>query len=352
MEKPRTTRVLVVDDDFRSASAVQRILGIHGFTVDTAGDGAEGIAKATQDPPDLILLDVEMPKVDGFETARVLKSNPKTRNVPIIMVTGLDDRESRLTALKVGAEEFLTKPVDGVELDVRVRNLLRLKEYQNMLSDQNKVLEKRVAERTAQLHSSYRETIFTLCRAAEYKDEETGMHVQRISYYCAELSKVMGTEQTFQDQIFYASPMHDVGKIGIPDRILLKPGPLDPEEWEIMKSHTTIGSEILSQRDSPYLRTGAEIALYHHERWDGSGYPVGLQGENIPLAARIMNICDQYDALRSRRPYKPALDHETAVRIIQHGDRRTMPEHFDPVVLEKFLSSAEAFRRIYEERAD
>ena len=194
---------------------------------------------------------------------------------------------------------------------------------------------------------SYREAIIIMTSAAEYKDENTGLHVTRISYFCRALAEHMGLDAEFVDCIFYASPMHDIGKIGIPDHILLKPGSFLPEEWEVMKTHATLGAKILENGTSTYLRMGAEIALNHHERWDGGGYPNGKQGEDIPLAARLMSICDQYDALRSKRPYKPPFDHDKTMKIITEGDGRTMPDHFDPMVLTSFKECAEIFQKIY-----
>jgi len=269
-----------------------------------------------------------------------------------VMVTALDDRASRLRGLEAGAEEFVTKPVDRNELRIRVRNLLRLKEFSDFLANHNRILDAQVKERTHQLVSSYRETIATMTRAASYKDEETGAHVARISFYTVELAQALGLDAEFCDVIHYASPMHDVGKIGIPDHILGKPGAFTPEEWEVMKTHSALGARLLAGAASPYLRMGEIIALGHHERWDGGGYPVGLEGERIPLSARIMNICDQYDALRSRRPYKPALPHERAMEIITAGDGRTLPGHFDPAVLAAFVQCAPSFNDIYAEHSD
>jgi putative two-component system response regulator len=191
-----------------------------------------------------------------------------------------------------------------------------------------------------------------MTRAAEHKDEDTGAHVRRISVYCRDLAQVMGMDQDFVDSIFIASPMHDIGKIGIPDSVLLKPGGFNPQEWAVMKSHSAMGAKILGNSKSPYLRLGAEIALNHHERWDGSGYPQGKSGEAIPLAARIMNICDVYDALRSERPYKTALSHQQALDIITLGDGRTRPEHFDPLVMAAFEKSHLLFEQIYSSLAD
>jgi putative two-component system response regulator len=345
--KPKAT-VMVVDDEARNVRLMQAQLAVDGYDVMIADSGEEALRQLDQRLPDLFLLDVMMPGMSGFDLAGRLKQDPRTTNIPFIMVTALDDRESRLLALRAGAQEFLNKPVDRIELGVRVRNLLHLKEYQNFLSHHNEILEWKVAERTRELAQAQHDTIFTMVRAAEYRDEDTGAHVQRISFYCLELAEQLGMDKEFCDRIFYASPMHDVGKIGIPDAILLKPGGFTPEEWSIMKGHAGLGAEILHRGNSPYLAMGAEIALNHHERWDGAGYPNGKTGEEIPLSARIMNIADQYDALRSKRPYKPAFSHEKTVEIITVGDGRTMPGHFDPQVLTAFRRISDRLQNIYE----
>jgi putative two-component system response regulator len=353
MHNMTTTRtVLLVDDEPSNLRLLQMLLKAEGYATLLAGNGAEALALTEKQMPDIILLDIMMPEMDGFEVARRLKSSPDTRNIPIIMVTALNDRGSRLKALEIGAEEFLTKPFDRAELSIRVKNLLRLKEYADFLAEHNHRLEDQVAARTAQLSESYREAIYIMTSAAEHKDEDTGLHVTRISYYCRVLAEYMGMDTEFVDHIFYASPMHDIGKIGIPDHILLKPGSFLPDEWTIMKTHSELGEKILSRGNSPYLRMGAEIALNHHERWDGGGYPVGKRGEEIPLSARMMNIADQYDALRSKRPYKPAFDHDKAMLIITKGDGRTLPEHFDSMVLSAFKECSETFLGIYAEHAE
>jgi len=214
------------------------------------------------------------------------------------------------------------------------------------------LLEDQVKQRTDELQNAYRDTVFTLIRASEHKDEETGFHVRRISHYCCLLAEALKLSPAFCDTIFQASPMHDVGKIGIPDHILLKPGSFNQEEWNIMRTHCALGSNILADGSSPYTKMGAEIALNHHERWDGSGYPNGLAGEMIPLAARVMQICDVYDALRSKRPYKQAFDHQQTVEIITKGDGRTHPMHFDPTILECFVKEADQFADIYGQYKD
>ena len=327
-------------------------MALDGYRVASAEDGPSALRKADDMAPDIVLLDAMMPGMDGFQVAETLKSAEHTRTIPIIMVTALDDQGSRLRALKAGAQEFLTKPIDRNEVSLRVRNMLMLREYSNFLADQNRILGVMVEERTHQVLASYRETIETLSRAATYKDEITGAHVSRISHYTEEMARTIGMNAGFCETIRYASQMHDIGKIAIPDAILLKTGPLTHDEWAIMKTHTTLGAQLLKGGDSPYLQMGAEIALHHHERWDGAGYPGGLKGPLIPLSARIMNICDQYDALRSERPYKRALSHDTAVEAITVGDGRTLPSHFDPDIVAAFRLSAGRFRDIFESVAD
>ena len=344
--------VLVVDDEESNRRVLQAMLEADGYRITLAPGGPQALAAAAAQTPDLVLLDVMMPGMDGFEVTQRLKADARMRGVPVILCTALDDRDSRLSGLKAGAEDFVTKPIDRVELMIRVRNLLKLKEYSDFLANYNRVLEERVTERSRELTSSYRETIVTLNRAASYKDEETGAHVSRISFYTAELAAELGLDAAFRDTIHYASPMHDVGKIAIPDAILLKPGRFAPDEWEVMKTHSGLGAKLLAGGRSPYLAMGAEIALSHHERWDGGGYPDGLAGEAIPISARIMNICDQYDALRSKRSYKPAFLHEKAFQIITVGDGRTLPAHFDPEVLEAFKSCAGRFQDIYESHGE
>lgn len=342
-------RILIVDDERQNVKLLEVILHGQGYATEAAVNGQEALEMVAKNPPDLILLDIKMPGLSGLDVAKKLKSDPASNMIPIIMVTSMDDRDTRLNALQLGAEEYLTKPIDRLELWARVRNLLRLKEYSDLLAWHNQTLDEQVKVRTRQLRDSYRETILTLTRAAEFRDEDTGTHVRRISHYNAEIARYLGMDNEFIDSIFYASPMHDVGKIGVPDHILLKPGSLTPEEWGIMKSHTSLGAEILNAKDSPYLKMGAEIALTHHEYWNGAGYPNGLKGEEIPLSGRIMSICDQYDALRMMRPYKPALSHETVVGILTRGDGRTLVEHFDPAIHAAFLGCVDKFCEIYEE---
>ncbi len=347
-----SAKILVVDDDARNLGLMKSMLKPDYETVWTVQSGAEALEKVAEELPDIILLDIMMPGMDGFEVVARLKAPGSDWDVPVIMVTVLEDRESRIRALEAGAEEFVTKPVDRQELLMRIKNMLRLHELSKLLKNSNEVLEQKVKERTRDLQRSFKETLLTLLRAAEYRDDETGAHVRRISYYAEHLARVMGKHEEFCDLIFHASPMHDVGKIGIPDAILLKPGGFEPEEWEIMKSHAAIGHNILKDHSSPHLKMGAWIALCHHERWDGGGYPQGLKGAAIPFSARIMQICDVYDALRSERPYKKAFDHARAFAIITEGDGRTEPGHFDPAVLAAFTQSADQLAEIFAEHSD
>lgn len=354
MSLPSAKRVLLVDDDAVNREYLRVLLEAEGHQTLESGDGEHALRQARAERPDLILLDAMMPGKDGFQVVRELKADEGTRSIPVIMVTALDDRAARMRALDCGAEEFVAKPVDRAELWVRVRNLLRLKECSDLLEQHNRALECLVRERSAQLAASHLDTIYTILRAAEFRDQETGAHIKRISYYCRELAGRLGLDAAFIDTIFHASALHDVGKIGIPDHILLKPGPLDAGEWTTMQSHATLGARILAREEgaSDYLRMGADIAHSHHERWDGSGYPRGLSGEAIPPSARIMAICDVYDALRSRRPYKEPMSHARAMQVITRGDGRTIPGHFDPGVLGTFVRCAADFDAIYAQHAD
>ncbi|MDR1870341.1 MAG: response regulator [Deltaproteobacteria bacterium] len=349
--------VMVVDDEELNRKIITAMLKPQGYQVVQAVDGEDCLEKVRQNPPDLILLDIMMPKLNGFEVVTQLKSVELLSLIPIVMVTALGDVNDRVQALEVGADDFLTKPVDRMELRARVRSLLKVKAYNDHMVNYRQELEFEVRRRTleiqetnkklAKAHEKLRgaslETIFRLSRAAEFKDEDTGAHIISMSRISARLAETMGLNPVTVESILYASPMHDIGKIGIPDRILLKNGPLSEEEWPIMRLHTVYGGKILENSDIGFLRLGEVIARTHHEKFDGSGYPAGLKGREIPLAGRIVSVADVFDALMSRRPYKRAFTVEQAVTIIQEGRGR----HFDPDVVDAFMGDLEKILRIW-----
>lgn len=343
-----TKKILIADDQSFDLRLLEDLCKKMGHDTVTVRNGRDAVDLVLTERPDCILMDVIMPVMGGLEATKQLKRDSITAHIPVIMITSLDSRDDRLAGIAIGADDFLTKPIDEEELAFRLRNNLRNKEFQDFLEEHKQLLEQQVAERTKWLREGYVDTIHRLVLASEFKDEMTGAHINRISHYTREIAESCNLGSEFAESIYYASPMHDIGKIAIPDAIQLKQGPLDEVEWQVMQTHTTVGAEILAGSTSPYLQMAVDIAKCHHERWDGNGYPNGLKGEEIPLTARIMNICDQYDALRSVRPYKPALDHETSCDIILKGNERTSPEHFDPEVLEVFRKSRGRFAEIYE----
>jgi putative two-component system response regulator len=345
------SQILIVDDHEVDLNLLGSILRNAGYvSVTSTVNPLEVCELHARNHYDLILLDLNMPGMDGYAVMDGLREIDTGNYLPVLVITAQQDHKIR--ALKAGAKDFIDKPFEIAEVLARVQNFLEVRLLHRQLNHNNHVLEQGVQDRVADLHNNYLETVLTMTRATAFKDEDTGNHVRRISYYCRDLARLLGQDETFVDEIFFAGPMHDIGKIGIPDRILLKPGGFEAGEWEIMKTHTTIGAKILGNSRSPYLKMGAEIALNHHECWNGGGYPSGKHGESIPLAARIMNICDVYDALRSVRTYKPALDHQPAVDIILCGDGRTEPAHFDPVILSAFRQNTELFRDIFDTYAE
>jgi putative two-component system response regulator len=340
--KEKTPVILVVDDEDMNLRLLEALLRPQGYQVVLARDGQEALAQVAATPPDLILLDIMMPRMNGFEVAQRLKSQPDTMLIPIVVVTALQDVEDRVRAIETGADDFLTKPVDRLELRARVSSLLKVKAYNDHMRDYRAHLEAEVALRTEELKTAYEkitraslETIHRLSRAAEYKDEDTGSHILRMSNMAAVVARRLELGETTVQRILYASPMHDIGKIGIPDHILLKPGRLTPQEWEIMRRHTTIGGRILEGSTEGFIKLAEVIALTHHEKWDGSGYPRGLKGNRIPLVGRIVAISDVFDALLSRRPYKEPFSLEKSLEIIREG----RDSHFDPQVVDVFMEA-------------
>ncbi len=340
----KKSKILLVDDEDRNLRLMEAMLAPLGHEVDFAQDGIQAIAKVQDNSPDLILLDVMMPRMDGFEALQGIKNNVNLSLIPIVMVTALRDVEARTRALELGADDFLSKPVERIELLARVKSLLKVKAYNDHMRRYQETLEADVEMKTCQLRKACEETkkasletILHLSRAAEYKDEETGDHIQRVSQFAAELARKYGMDDEMVEIIMYASPMHDIGKIGIPEHILLKPGKLDPHEWETMKQHTIIGGHILEGSQVKYLHHAEIISLTHHERWDGKGYPLGLAGEAIPLEGRITALADVFDALTSDRPYRRALTVQEAFQIIREGQGT----QFDPEIVEMFFSIKE-----------
>lgn len=342
-------KILMVDDDQMVVDTTGQFLSEHGFMFNGTPTGKEGVAKAKEIRPDLIILDILMPGMDGFEACRLLKNDPSTARIPVVMFTAYNDRESRIRGLQAGAADFLEKPVDFTELLVRVENILKVKKYQDFLEEHGRILEKKVRERTEQFREAVLDTAQRLTLASEYRDVDTYNHVRRIGLYAEVLARETGMGAETAEVIANAAPMHDIGKVGIPDTILLKQGELTSEEFEIIKTHTTIGARILRGSTSPYLKAAEVIALTHHERWDGSGYPQGLKGEKIPIEGRIVNLVDMYDALRSKRPYKPSFNHENAVHLITGNGPVIRPEHIDPELLRVFHRCSGKFREIFEE---
>lgn len=359
-----TARVMIVDDEPINVTVVRKFLQRSGYTnFDEITDSTQALPHIYANPPDVLLLDLMMPQVSGLEILEAVRSDPALDRMPVLILTASCDAETKVEALNLGATDFLSKPVDPTELTPRVRNALLVKGRED-------ALEELVAKRTAELERSRREVIHCLARAAEFRDNETGRHVLRVGKYAGILARELGFNERDAQLLEIAATLHDIGKIGIPDSILLKPGKLDPEEYELMQKHSAYGKKIVCSMDaseyetfvghaelgstllgdcsSPVLQVASRISLTHHEKWDGNGYPLGLAGTDIPLEGRITAVADVFDALSSRRPYKAAFPFAKCVEILEEGRGK----HFDPDVLDAFQAQRDAIVRIQIDYAD
>ena len=288
-----------------------------------------------ENTPDLVIVDYMMPDMDGLQFIGGFRALPGHADIPVLMVTANDQKDVRYQALLGGANDFLTKPIDRVEFSARARNMLSLRMGQKYLADRAAHLEVLVEERTREIRDREKELIFRMSRAAEFRDPETGAHIQRMAHYSQLIARELGLDEATQKLILEAAPMHDVGKIGIPDQILLKPGKLTPEEFAVMKDHARLGYELLKDSGSEILRAGADVAISHHEKYDGSGYPNGLKGNEIPIFGRIVAVADVFDALTSERPYKQAWSLDDAKKFLEEGQG----SHFDPQCVAAFMAA-------------
>jgi len=360
-------RILFVDDEPSFLSGIRLMLRSQNaeWDLDFAQSVDEALQKTHEYNYDVIVSDVMMPVKDGFELLSALRLSDSTRNIPVIMLTGNAQGDLKRRALEEGAADLLNKPTSREDLIARLRSVIRLKSYQDRLEAQNLILEEKVRERTQDLERAHKDILWRLAKAGEYRDEETGDHVIRVACYCRVLAQALGLSPPVVESIFYASPLHDIGKIGVPDAVLLKAGKLEPYEWELMQKHCEMGAslllehpkaaEVLTEHHSPQGQTtyvestdplremAAVIALAHHEKWNGEGYPRSLAEGDIPLPARIVALADVYDALRSERPYKEAIDRRRATDSICAG----AGTHFDPEVVAAFEKVEGAFCEIH-----
>jgi len=344
-ESHKNERIFVVDDEPANLKLLDKMLRGQGYeSLVLLEDPREVISNYHATRPDLILLDINMPHLDGYQVMEQLKALNDPLLPPIVILTAQNTKEYLLRALSAGARDFITKPFDRNELLMRVRNLLDAQLAHRLMHEQKKVLEDMVQIRTEELRSTRLQVVQRLGMAAEYRDEETGNHILRMSHISALLARCIGWSEADCELMLNASPMHDIGKIGIPDAILLKPGKFEPPEWEIMKTHAAIGGKLLDGDDSELMRMAQQIAISHHEKWDGSGYPNGLAGEAIPQSGRIAALADVFDALTSVRPYKKAWTVEAAVELIKENRGK----HFDPELVDIFLQQLPAILQIRE----
>jgi two-component system, response regulator RpfG len=350
MNSKRPATVVVLDDQRTSRTVLSQLLRTLDWAVDVVAfeDGLSCLDWAKGHAPDLVLADYKMSGLNGIDFTRTFRALPHCLEVPVLMVTGLQDRDVRIAALEAGATDFLVKPVDHHECRARCHNLLVMHYQRQLLKHRADWLEVKVSEAVHAVHVREREMLLRLAKAGEYRDEDTGRHVDRMARYSRIIADGLGLAIDEREVIELAAPMHDIGKIGIPDEILLKPGAHTSDETRVMRQHTVVGYEILKGSPSKYLQTGALIALHHHERYDGSGYPNGLTGESIPLPARIVAVADVFDAMTSVRPYKQAWPVDDAIRYI----KQQVGKHFDPPCADAFLRSVRDVRDVFHQLSD
>lgn len=339
-EHDSITTVVIVDDQLTSRLILETIIQNinNNINIKSYDNALDALREIVSDPPDLILVDYKMSFLDGVEFIRRFRQCPTNIDTPIIMVTAVDDKSILYDALEAGATDFLTKPVDHYECKVRCRNLLTMRRQQLIIKNRAKWLEGEVNKAVKQIQKREKETLYRLARAGEFKDQDTGLHLTRIGYISKIIALELGMDDEEADIIELAAPMHDIGKIGIPDSILMKCGPLEQNEFNTMKEHTSIGYEILKNSPSPYLQTGAIIALNHHEKFNGEGYPNGFKGDDIPVEARIVAIADVFDALTNKRSYKKAWPIKTALEYLSDNKGK----HFDTLCVDAFISNIDS----------